>query len=167
MEEGSMKKQRKNLFTKVATSLLFCVVIVFWGYQVYGEEWTDAQKDVWKNVVSYWEYCKQGDAETISANYYAEDSFEWWYDKAVPLGKKAVIPLLKEWFLYDKPSSYELEPVNIHIVDNVAIVFYLWKYQGNILSNSGRNLDTYIKKDNKWKFIGGMNSSCEKPLMCK
>ena len=167
MEESAMVTQRKNLMAKVVISLLFCVAIVFWGFQVSGEEWTDAQKEVWKIVESWWEYSKQGDVEALSAHYYVEDSFEWWPDKAIPLGNKAIMPFLKDWFNYDKPISYELDPLNIHIAGDVAIVFYLLKWKGNILSGNARQIDTYIKKNNKWKFVGGMGCSCEKLPVCK
>ena len=54
MEETAMKTQGKRLMAKVVISLLFCFAIVFWGFQVSGEEWTDSQKEVWKIVESFW-----------------------------------------------------------------------------------------------------------------
>ena len=73
----------------------------------------------------------------------------------------------QSWFNYDKPISYELKPLNINIVDNVAIAFYLSKWKGNILSGKSRSVVIYIKQDNKWKFMGAMGCDCEKLPVCQ
>jgi hypothetical protein len=73
----------------------------------------------------------------------------------------------EKWFIYDKVESYELQPINIHIVGDVAIVAYQWKYEGSMFSRSSRQMDTYIKKNNKWNFIAGMGCSCKELPICK
>jgi hypothetical protein len=105
--------------------------------------------------------------EALLANYYLMDSYEWWPGETTPMDKKKLPPKLEEWFNYDKPLSYELEPLNIHIVGDVAIVFYLNKWKGNKLSDSSRQVDTYVRHDNKWKFMGGMGCSCNTTPKCK
>jgi ketosteroid isomerase-like protein len=152
---------------KISISILLCGILVFWSSQVYGQEWTDEQKQVWKMVEIWWENAKQGDVEALLANYYVMESYEWGPSEAIPMDKKAALPKLKEWFNYDKPISYELEPLNIHIVGDVALIFYLNKWKGNIISDKARQIDTYVKHDNKWKFMGGMGCSCNNPPTCK
>jgi len=44
-----MKTQKK-----VFISLFLCGVIVFWGFLVFAEDWTEAQKEVWKTVEARW-----------------------------------------------------------------------------------------------------------------
>jgi len=39
-----MKAQGKYMVTRIAISFFLCGVIVFWGFQVFGEEWTTEQK---------------------------------------------------------------------------------------------------------------------------
>ena len=157
--------------TKILFSLFFCAVIFLGTLQVYGQELTDERKQVWKMVDIWWENAKQGDVEALLANYYVLDSYEWWPGEAIPMDKKTMLPKLKGWFNYDKPISFELEPlnihINIHIVGDVAIVFYLNKWKGNILSDRARQIDTYVRHDNKWKFIGGMGCSCNTLPTCK
>jgi len=154
--------------TRYAIPLLLCVVILFSGFQVSGDELTDTQKELWKIIESWWEYFKQGDLEGLSAYYDFEGSLEWSPSNPIPLaGKKAIMLSHEEWINYDKLISYELEPINIYIVGDVANVYYLWKFKGNILSGNGRQMDTYVKKNNKWNFIGGMGCSCKELPNCK
>jgi hypothetical protein len=63
--------------------------------------------------------------------------------------------------------SYKIKLLKIHIFGDAANVFCLWNWKGNILSDSGRQMSTYIKQDNKWEHIGGMGCSCEKPIKCQ
>ena len=49
-----MKAQQTNLMKRVLVSLLLCGIMVFLGFQVSGEEWTDAQKELWKTTETSW-----------------------------------------------------------------------------------------------------------------
>ena len=86
-----MKTQGPNLVARAAISLLFCGVIIFWGFQVSGQEWTEAQKEVWKSVEGVWESFTKGDLEAVMAGFH-DDSIVWWDYKAIPLGKDAKRP---------------------------------------------------------------------------
>jgi ketosteroid isomerase-like protein len=159
--------KKGGIMKSIIISIFVCVFIVTSGYSALGEEWTAEQKEVWTLVESYWEFCKQGDVKALFANYYTMDSYEWLAEEEYPLEKKEMKPKLQQWFSYDKPISYELNPINIHIVADVAIVFYSHKWKGNKLVERGRQIDTYVKHDNKWKFMGGMGCSCDNLPKCK
>ena len=162
-----MQTQGTSLLSRVSVSLLICGLIVFWGFQAIGEEWTAEQKEVWKIVETTWEYFKQGDVEAILALDNTEGSLTWWPSRAIPFGGNFIRLWYEDWFDLDKPVSYELEPLNIHIVGDVANVFYLYKWEGTVFPKSGRQMITYIKQDNKWKLMGVMGCSCEKLPVCK
>ncbi len=85
----------------------------------------------------------------------------------MPLGKKIMKHHYKDWFDYDKPVAYELEPLVIQIFGNVANVFYSYKWNGKVLSDRARGLDTWIKKDNKWLKISYFTASCDELPLCK
>jgi ketosteroid isomerase-like protein len=161
-----MKKQGTNMVFRVSIFLLLCGAIIFGGIQVSAEEWTNAQKEVWNSVKAPWEYFKQGDLEGFMTIYH-DDAVEWWRNSASPLGKVMMKARFSEWLNYDKPITYELEPVSIQIFGNIANVMYKVKWKGNILSDNGRNMQTWIKQDNRWKFFSGMSASCDKPLKCE
>jgi ketosteroid isomerase-like protein len=161
-------KAKENIFiSKILFFTFLCGAIFFSGFQVHGQELNDEQKQVWKMVEMWWENAKKGDLEALSANYYVTDCYEWWSSGPAPIDKKSILPSLKEWFDYDKPISYILEPHKIHIVGDVAIVFYSNKWKGNKISDKARQIDTYVKRDNKWQFIGGMGCSCNNTPKCK
>ena len=91
----------------------------------------------------------------------------WWGNKLIPFDKELLRFNYQGWFDYDKPVNWELEPLAIRVIGNVAIVFSTFKYSGNILSSRGRGMETWIKQDNKWLKIGNFDASCAKLLPCK
>ena len=151
-----MKKQGSNLVARILLSLLLCGVILFCAFQVFPEELTEPQKEVWKEVESKWEAMKAGDLNAHSF----EGNFEWLPKMLQPRSGDALKANYENWLNKDKPVSYELEPVKIHISGGVAIAFYFWTWKGNISSDSGKQMSTFIQQDNGWKQIGGMGCSC-------
>ena len=163
-----MKKKRTNLFAKVFTSLFFSGVFLFWVVQVSAEEWNTEQKEVWKSVEAGWELFVKGDIEAIAA-IAAEGYLEWWPNDPNPFGKNYMKGKYKRWFDGNKPVSYELKPVALNIIGDVANVFYFYKWNGDKMpaAISGRQYSTWIKQDNKWKFMGSMGCSCDRQPYCK
>ena len=161
-----MKTKGTNFGTKISIYLLFCGLIVFWSFQVFGQEWTAEQKEIWKVVEADYELFKQGDLEGILASRH-DDVVLWWSNKSIPLDKELLKLNYKRWLDYDKPVKWELEPLAIQVIGNVGNVFYTYKYSGKILSDSGRAMITWIKQDNKWQMIGGLTASCNKLPPCK
>jgi hypothetical protein len=72
-----MKSQKGNSMLMVFMLLFFSGSILFGGLQAYSEEWTEAQKEVWKTVEARWESIIKGDAEVLAANLH-EDALIWW-----------------------------------------------------------------------------------------
>jgi hypothetical protein len=160
---GKMKKQKRAYRTVVFISLILCGIIVFWGTQVSADEWTSAQKEVWKAIENAWEGLKLG---KVPVTTYVEGSLEWWTDRVEPVGGDKLKRNYERWLAYDKPVSYELKPLKILIYGNVAIVFYLSKWKGKKIGGDDRSMETWVKQDNKWKFLGLMGCSCEQPPVC-
>jgi hypothetical protein len=161
-----MKTKSMHLMTRISVSLFICGMIVFWGFQAIGEEWTAEQKEVWDVVIADFEKFKQGDVEGLSSSRH-EDVIIWWGSESVPFDKKMALYKYRGWFDYDKPVKWELEPLAIKIVGNVASVFYLYKFSGSITSGSGRDMETWIKQNNKWIMINSFGASCDELPPCK
>jgi ketosteroid isomerase-like protein len=161
-----MKTKTMNLITWVLVSVILFGILLLWNSKAFGQEWTTEQKEVWKVVVADIELFKQGDIEGILAARH-DDLVIWWGSKPIPFDKELLRFNYKGWFDYDIPDKWELEPLAIKIVGNVASVFYTYKFSGKILSGSGRDLETWIKKDNKWILINSLGASCDKLPPCK
>lgn len=161
-----LKLRRGVWRPKAVARCLLCLTLVLWGFHAFGEEWSDAQKEVWEIVEASWEYITQGDVEKLMALERTEESLEWWSGQAVPLWVKSIEQLYMSWLAYDQPNVYELTPLRVQIVDPVANVFFQWRWEGETASESGRQLSTYLKQDGKWKFMGGMGCRCDELPYC-
>ena len=67
-----------------------------------------------------------------------------------------------------KPTFIKLKPLNVNIFNNVANVFYLFKWESanREYSKAGRLLETWVKQDNKWLEIASLSSWCDKLPTC-
>lgn len=147
-------------------SLLLSGTILFWNFEAIGQEWSSEQKEVWQAVEADIESFKKGDLEGIMASRH-DDAIIWWSNRSMPCDKKLALFNYKDWFDYDMPVNWDLEPLAIQVFGNVANVFYMYRFRGNILSGSGRRMDTWIKQDNKWLMMGSFGASCDKLPPCK
>jgi len=161
-----MKTKRAYSMARVSVPIILCGMIVFWGFQVFGQDWTAEQKEVWKVVEADYEFFKKGDLEGVMAMRH-DDVVIWWGNKPVPYDRKLLRLNYESWFTYDIPAKWELEPLAIKVIGNVASVFYKYKFSGNLLSGSGRNLETWIKQDNKWLMINNNGAHCDKLPPCE
>ena len=162
-----MKTQRKSLVDRFTISILICGLIVFWGFQVFGEEWTAEQKEVWKVIENTWESLNKGDVKGQLAHYH-EDAVQWGRRSRYPIADLKVLEEGYTWWKENgKDLTYKNEPHTILIKDNVAFVLYSFNYNVREISDRGRISDTLIKQDNKWKILGVSIASCDKPVKCE
>ena len=161
-----MKTKDIHFITWILVSIILFGIIFLWNFQVYGQDWTAEQKEVWDVVVADFEKFKKGDVEGLLASRH-DDVLIWWGNKPIPFYKKLLRANYRGWFSYDKPTKWELEPLAITVIGNVASVFYTAKWGGNILSGSGRDLETWIKQDGKWLMINSFGASCDELPPCK
>jgi hypothetical protein len=159
MEGGPMKSQRTSLVTKISISLLLCGAVVFWNFQAFGEEWSDSQKKIWSMQKTLWELWVKGDMEKRKKLYH-ENSVIWEFGGLFPSGKD----VLNRY--YTIIVSFDLEPLEIRIFDNVAIVQYRCKYETPGANYSFRFTNIWMNQDGKWEIIGTMSADCTKLPPC-
>ena len=146
-------------------SILIAVFIISTSYPTFGAEWKQEQKNIWSVVQALWEANKNCNVESTLACR---------HDKVLSLFSNNLSPYNKDqirtsnvyWMNSDyRPTSYNIEPIAIGIIDNVAIVFYWYRWENDITgySEKGREMNTLIKLKDKWVSIGSMAASCEKP----
>jgi type II secretory pathway component PulC len=105
-----MQITRAILKTKITISILLCAMLVFWGFQAIGEEWTAEQKEVWKAMETYTGLFKKGDLEIIMASRH-DDAIVRWSDRPIAFDKELALFNYRGWFNYDLPVNWELEPL--------------------------------------------------------
>ena len=82
-----MKIKRTYSMARISVSIILCGMFIFWGFQVFGQEWTAEQKEIWEVVKADIELFKKGDLEGLSASRH-EDVIIWWGSEAMPFDKK-------------------------------------------------------------------------------
>ena len=160
-----MKTKDMNLITWIIVSIILFGIIFLWNFHAYGQEWTAEQKEVWGAVEAKWKAIQNGDVEAALKSKH-DRVFIWNRPHPEPINKNMLKVTYKDWLETDKPTAANIRPLNINIFNNIANVYYLYKYDGVKVYDKGRILETWIKQDNKWLQIGGLSSSCDTPPNC-
>ena len=102
-------------------SLFLCGIIVFWGSQATGADWTAEQKEVWAAVQANWENIKTGNVENALAGRH-DKMLAWFSENPDPLKKELIRVEYKNWIGRIKPTFVKLEPIAINIIQKVSTV---------------------------------------------
>ena len=162
-----MKTLKNAFMARSFISLILCGVIVFCGSQAIGEELKAEQKEVWAAVQANWETFKAGDVEAALALKH-DDMIAWFSSNPDPLKKEYLRMAYNYWINVSVPTFVNLKPLNINIFNNVANVFYVYKWESlnKEISERGRQLEIWVKQDNKWLMTGSLSSSCDNRSPC-
>ena len=120
-------------------------------------EWTNKQKEVWRNVETYTKLIMKSDVDEF-LDYFHKDYSSWNYYELMPVNKTAI----KNELLHlpkREIDSYNITPIAIKIFNNVAIVHYYYSAvykntNGKDKTKQGRNTDILLKQKDKWILIG-------------
>ncbi|MEN8192116.1 MAG: nuclear transport factor 2 family protein [Bacteroidota bacterium] len=121
------------------------------------EEWSIAQKKIWKNIETYTKFIMNGDTKKF-LDYFHKDYSGWNYYEPLPVNKTDVINEL-QYFQKPEVVSYDIIPIAINIFNDVAIVHYYnsthyKNAEGKEKIKQGRNTDILLKQKDKWILIG-------------
>ena len=91
----------------------------------------------------------------------------WFSENPDPLKKDLIRLEYKNWIGRFTPTFVKLKPLAINIIENVANVFSLFKWESanKEISDRGRILITLVKQDNKRLATGSLASSWNKCLL--
>ncbi len=101
-----------------------------------------------------WSLWKKGDGEGRLALYHKDCSL-WYYYNTFTTGKGHIKQLLVR---SPKLLSFELEPQEVKVFDNFAIVHYSLKYARVGKDYNNRVMTTWMKQNGKWQIIGSMRA---------
>ena len=136
----------KGKFLVVLLGLVFCLcVFLIESKPIHAEEWTAEQKEIVDWFKKYTEVAIEGDLEGIWSHFHSKFS-GWDYSKVmnegVPYDKAWLQNSHKELYKNHKMILFEVEPLEIQIEGNIAIVHvdFVEKLQdsdGNEITFSG------------------------------
>ncbi len=137
--------------------ITLCLTL-FISVQLSAQEWSDKQKEVWKNVEAYDDMARKGDVEGF-LSYFHSDFSGWSINDALPRNKEQVRKGVTHRFPTRTTLLSDNQPVAIKIHGNVAIVHYYYSRlrkdaEGKERNSTGRWTDILMKQGDKWVLIG-------------
>ena len=153
---------KNAIHNKPLAILLFLTVGVLLTAQAFGQEWTTAQKEVWKMEELYWELWRKGDLDGYMKLFH-KDCVSWHYRSEDPFDKASMREFISPRIGIDVDK---LKPLAVKVFGNVAVVHYYARWDMISKYAWGRVSHTWLKQDGKWQIIAGTSASCEFPLTC-
>jgi hypothetical protein len=152
---------------KILVIMLSLIFTVFFTVQAFGMEMSAEEKEVWEKVTTAWEAFKKGDMDIdLTANMH-KDLVYWNWGDLVPRDRERQAKGVWRHYRLGKVKSYDIEPIEIKIVGNVAILMYTYNYTNNMDRNYyNKAIHVYTKHDGKWVLLGGMSGDCKRPSRC-
>jgi len=154
LKEGTtMKRAIRNLI--VPAAIVFTLAA---SAPMAAQQWSDAQKEVWKAIEAQWELWADRDLEG-HFNTLHPDFLGWDYENALPTNKESASKWAAHGFKTTTPIIHEITPVGIKIHGNVAFAHYYYTTVYNDANDKqkterGRYTDILIKEGDRWLFIG-------------
>jgi len=141
----------------VGACLVFASLLVAGSPAISAQEWSAAQKDVWKNVEAYWNLGAQRDVDGMLA-YFHDDYLGWSNQSPLPSGKATTRKWVKHQFETTTEVLHTIQPVGIVIQGDVAIVHYYYvvletNAKGEEETSRGRWTDVLKKQGDRWVLI--------------
>ena len=145
-------------FSKFSSLLVIGLILVAMAIPASAQEWSAAQKEVWKNVQTYWDLEAKHDLDGFMG-YFHEDYVGWSKRSSFPGNKAQVRKWVAESHKNSKTIITDLSPLTINIFEDVAIVHYYYSQltenkEGKRTNEKGRWTDVLMKQGNKWVLIG-------------
>jgi ketosteroid isomerase-like protein len=137
--------------------IVLCITLLC-SAQLFGQEWSEEQKEVWKNVETYWDLDAKRNLEGVM-DYFHDDYSGWFNQSALPGDKASTRKFFAHFFETTKILVQDINPVAINIHDNISIVHYYYSrvvtdVEGKERYRSGRWTDILMKQGDKWVLIG-------------
>ena len=140
----------------IGTILLVCLIFSM-NAVVVAHEWSDAEMEVLKQMEESYEMWAKQDIEGF-LNYIHDDYCGWHYESAVTQKKSSFVNMANHYFPKSEVIFYEMTPLEVQILDDVAIVHYYFYFlikdsEGKDQSSRSRYTDILLKENDKWLLI--------------
>lgn len=132
---------------------------------VFTQEWTKAQLEVWNVVEDSWTKWKAEDIDGMAFSIH--EKYQGWNNQQpLPLTKEMLIKNYQNAD-FGKLDYYAINPARIVITENAAVVDYYFNFKVIIEHEeeenkayyiNGQNVEFYIKEGGKWLLLGDMTT---------
>ncbi len=150
------------------SGFLLTLILIAFFTNVYAQQWSSEQKDVWAGVEKYWAIAASGNAQGFMS-YFDESYMGWSYQVKAPMNKINTSKWIENDFKNSQTVVYTLTPLTIWVNGDFAYVHYYYNeldknnVTGKNESNSGNWTDILMKKDGKWILVGDHGGRTSKP----
>jgi ketosteroid isomerase-like protein len=121
------------------------------------QEWSPAQKEVWKVENDCWAAFAKGDQAGF-LEFFSPDYMGWDDNSALPNNKTDTQKWFQTFMTGNKVLLYDIKPVGIKVFGDFAIVDYYYslvnEMDGKKKAEDGRWTDILMKTGAKWLLIG-------------
>ena len=137
--------------------LITLTIVLLQSLNIYSQQWSPEQKDVWAGVEKYWEI---NNNDPIADLKYFDDSYLGWsYDSEAPGSRDGVVKYKKYFSTKVKPQFNILTPARIWVNGDFAYVHYYYTQvsedkDGKSNTEKGRWTDILMKKNGTWMLVG-------------
>lgn len=144
---------------KISKSAYFAMCFsLIAGQSALAQQWSPAQAEVWNNVEAYSARNAAGDVEGFLA--YVHDNYVGWDINEPMTSSKARLRKFLDYSSKNYKTEFvDMQPVDINVVDDVAVVYYHFSFvakdtDGKKSEEKGRWADVLKKQGDKWVLIG-------------
>ena len=139
-----------KIFIKCA--LIALCITMFTSVQLFSQEWSAAQKEVWAQVEGRWQAWVEGD---FNKGYsFVSNEYRGWNENSyAPYTVEEDKPWVERWLQKSKVVLINLHPFSIDIHGEVAIVFY--SNQNVTEQKDGSDKDFQVKLTEVHRKING------------
>lgn len=151
------QQSRGRILVGFGACLVSAVIVLAGSSAAVAQEWSAAQKDVWKSVEAYWDLGAKRDVDGMLG--YFHDSYLGWSNQSpLPNGKAEV----RKWMTHEFETTTEvlhtIQPVGIAIHGDMAIVHYYFvvletNAKGEEQTRQGRWTDILKKQGDRWVLV--------------
>jgi hypothetical protein len=138
--------------------LLVATVLIAFTQNISAQQWSAEQQEVWKTIEELWALNEKGDLDSYLSQF-DESYLGWNYNSEVPRDFGIITKRVEYFFQNRKILLYTIIPARIWVKDDFAFAHYYYTTvskdnSGVVTTDAGRWTDIFMKKGNKWLWIG-------------
>jgi len=137
--------------------LITLTIVLLQSLNIYSQQWSPEQKEVWAGVQKYWEI---NNSDPQAYFKYFDDSYLGWsYDYETPGTKESAVKSSKYFSTKGKQQFNTITPARIWVNGDFAFVHYYYTQvsennDGKSTTEKGRWTDILMKKNGTWMIVG-------------